>query len=256
LKKDYLEKLKQWRQSHEEHYAAVLMNPPEHTTLLKALPMPSVNLIMGRKRRGKSALAHAIAEKMHETRGCLAVLHIPMANNKVRKDIQRLLPSWMIVTTDRSQWPSDTVVIYDEASQSAHARRSQSDEALNLDDLIGVSGQRKQMILFISHHSRKLDKNAITDADRILWKEPTYAHVLFERDELHDFTMKAFDFFQSLKTDKEHLRTTLLMDFTTFRFQTFTNDVPSYWNDELSCLFEKIKQTPRADSGAILKAND
>ena len=68
-----------------------------------------------------------------------------------------------------------------------------------LDDLIGVSGQRKQMLLFISHHSRKLDKNAITDADRILWKEPTYAHVLFERDELHDFTLKAFDFFQGLK---------------------------------------------------------
>jgi hypothetical protein len=68
--------------------------------------------------------------------------------------------------------------------------------------------------------------------------------------------MKAFDFFQSLKTDREKLRTSLVMDFTTFRFQTFTNDVPSYWSDELSCLFEKIKQTPRNDSSAIFKAGD
>ncbi len=256
MNKNYLAKLKQWRQNHNEHYAQILMDPPEHTTILKALPMPSVEIIMGRKRRGKSALAHAIAEKMHETRGCPAVLHLPMANTKVRKEIKRLLPSWMSITTDRSQWPNDTVVIYDEASQSAHARRSQSDEALDLDDLIGVSGQRKQMILFISHHSRKLDKNAITDADRILWKEPTYAHVLFERDELHDFTMKAFDFFQSLRNDRERLRTTLIMDFTTFRFQTFSNDVPSYWSEELSCLFEKIKQTPRSDPGKILKVED
>jgi hypothetical protein len=256
LKKNYLEKLKLWRHSHEEHYAQILMDPPEHTVMLRALPKPSVNLIMGRKRRGKSALAHAIAETMHEKTGCKAVLHLPMATRKVKKDIQRLLPPWMIITTNRSQWPNDTVVIYDEASQSAHARRSQSDEALDLDDLIGVSGQRKQMILFISHHSRKLDKNAITDADRILWKEPTYAHVLFERDELADFTMKAFDFFQGLKTDREKLRTTLLMDFTTFRFQAFTNDVPSYWNDELSCLFEKIKQAPRAESTGIFQAED
>jgi hypothetical protein len=256
LNKNYLLKLKVWRQSHEEHYAQIMMDPPERTTMQKALPKPSVNLIMGRKRRGKSALAHAIAEKMHESTGALAVLHLPMANKKVRMEIKRLLPSWMVITTDRSQWPNDTVVIYDEASQSAHARRSQSDDALDLDDLIGVSGQRKQMILFISHHSRKLDKNAITDADRILWKEPTYAHVLFERDELHDFTMKAFDFFQECKTDREKLRTTLLMDFTTFRFQTFTNEVPSYWNDELSCLFEKIKQAPKADVAGILSAQD
>jgi hypothetical protein len=109
------------------------------------------------------------------------------------------------------------------------------------------------MILFISHHSRKLDKNAITDADRILWKEPTYAHVLFERDELHDFTVKAFDFFQSLKTDRERLKTALVLDFTTFRFMSFTNDIPSYWSDQLSCLFEKIKQTPKPDASTVLK---
>ena len=34
------------------------------------------------------------------------------------------------------------------------------------------------------------------------------------------------------------------MDFTTFRFQSFSNEVPSYWSEELSCLFEKIKQVP------------
>lgn len=253
MTKNYLEKLAQWRSSHQEHYAQILMNPPEHTTLLQALPFPGVAVIMGRKRRGKSALAHAIAEKLQQTRHCQAVLHLPMAAKNVRKELQRLLPPWMLITTERGQWPTESVVIYDEASQSAHARRSQSDEAIDLDDLIGVSGQRKQMLLFISHHSRKLDKNAITDADRILWKEPTYAHVLFERDELHDFTLKAFDFFQDLKGDKARLKTTLVMDFTTFRFLSFTNEVPSYWSEELSCLFEKIKQVPPLNTAQLLK---
>jgi hypothetical protein len=130
LTKNYLEKLKLWRQNHEQRYAQVLMDPPDRTTMLKALPKPSVNLIMGRKRRGKSALAHSIAEKMYESTGCQVVLHLCMADKKARTEIQRLLPPWMKITTDRSQWPNDTVVIYDEASQSAHARRSQSDEVL------------------------------------------------------------------------------------------------------------------------------
>ena len=73
-------------QSHQEHYAQILMNPPEHTTLLQALPFPGVAVIMGRKRRGKSALAHAIAEKLQQTRHCQAVLHLPTATKGNRRD--------------------------------------------------------------------------------------------------------------------------------------------------------------------------
>lgn len=249
--KKYLEQLKKWRQSHEENYAQVLMQDPPKSTVLKAVPFPGTVVIMGRKRRGKSALAHFIAEKMHNTRHVPVILHLPTAPRDVRNSIKKLLPDWVTITTDRNQWPKNCVVIYDEASQSAHARRTQSESAVDLDNLMGISGQRRQLILFISHHSRKLDINVVTDSERILWKQPTYAHCLFERDELHDFTMKAFDFFANLKTDKKQLRTALVMDFTTFTFQQFENGLPSYWTEDLSRLFENIKGIKQQNDGVI-----
>jgi hypothetical protein len=216
--------------------------------MLKAIPFPSVAIIMGDKGSGKSGVAHARAEMEHKKTGRLAVLHLPTASKNVQKDIRKLIPPWMTITTRRQEWPNDCTVLYDEASQSAHARRSQTGEALELDNLIGISRQRNQLILFISHHSRKLDKNAVTDSGLVLWKRPTYAHVLFEREELHDFVMKAFDFFQAIKNEKQQKRTTLCMDFRTFHFTTFTNDLATYWSHELSCLFERIKNTKTAGS--------
>lgn len=242
VKKTWSDKLKTWRREHDEQYARVLMSPPEHTTLLRAFPRAGVVLIMGSKGSGKSALAHDTAERLHTKGNIPAVLHLPTLPKPKQQSIQSLLPTWMKVVTSTEQWPKGGTVIYDEASQSAHARRTQSSDAVELDNLMGISRQRGQLILFVSHHSHKLDVNVVRDCDRVIWKRPTYAHWLFERDELTDFVLKALDFFQAMK-ESQALKSCMMMDFHNLTFEEFKNGLPTYWSERLSHLFEDIKST-------------
>ena len=164
----------------------------------------------------------------------------------MQRQIQQLLPPWLKVVTSTTAWPKRSVVIYDEAAQSDHARRTQSGDAVELDNLMSISRQRQQLIIFVSHHSRKLDPSVIRDIDVIAWKQPTYAHWLFERNELTDFTLKAVDFYRNMRTDAQRLRTTMLVDFHHFTVKSSTSSLPSYWSERLSHLFEDIKSIRKA----------
>ena len=242
---DWSEKLKKWRKNKQEEYSKAILSPPETTTLYRVLPYPGVVLVMGARRKGKTGLAHEVANQFHSRRHIPAVVHLPHAPEAVRKRLQKLLPPWMKIVSRVSEWPKNAIVIYDEAAQSAHARRTQSGDAVQLDNLIGISGQRNQLIIFISHHSRKLDLNVVHEVDRILWKEPTYAHQMFERDELSDFTMRAYDFFHEIKGEKAKKKATLVVDFHNLRFLKCNNGLPPWWSDDLSRLFQDVQQIGR-----------
>lgn len=234
----WAEKLKRYRKSKTDHYAQAIIGAPKKSRLYSAMRFPGVVMIMGDIRAGKTGLAHSIAGEFHSRKGITAVLHLPRTTDARRRQVKKLVPAWMKVTNLRSQWPKNSVVIYDEAAQSAHSRRSQSGDAIELDDLLAISGQRKQLILFISHHSRKLDLNVCTAIHRIIWKRPTYAHQLWERNELTDFTMKAYDFFRGIKGAIAQKKACLLLDMDEFVFHQCTNSLPAWWSDELSCLFQ------------------
>jgi hypothetical protein len=244
-KKSFTDQLKKFRQNQEEAYAKVIMEDPIKTTLRNAIPKVGVVLIMGDMGAGKSALAHAIAEMRHKAskvKPTPAVFHLPMVDEIMRKQIQRQLPKWIKVTTKTKDWPNHSTVIYDEASQSAHARRTQSGDAVELDNLMGISRQREQLVVFISHHSRKLDPNVLRDMSLIIWKRPTYAHWLFERSEITDFVLKAIQFFKKIHGAKTAQRSCMSINFKELRCEQFTNSLPSYWTERLSKLFEQIKQ--------------
>jgi hypothetical protein len=239
----WTEKLKRYRKDKAEEYAKTVLQPPPKSTLYQVLPFPGLILIMGDRRWGKTGLAHEIANQMNKHRGLPAVVHMPnVVPDNIRRRIQRLLPKWMKVVTNRNEWPKKSVVIYDEAAQTAHARRSQSGDAIELDDLIGISGQREQLIIFIAHHSRKLDLNVITEVNRIIWKKPTYAHQLFERDEVADFSMRAYDFFAGIKGTIPRKKAALVLDFDNFSFKQTNNKLPPWWCDDLSCLFQDVQR--------------
>jgi len=258
MTKSYLEKLKTYRREKEEQYARTIMEKPSPTTILKSIPFPGVALIMGRRRYGKTATAHQIASELHKSRGIPGIVHMPPSTSPdLRNRIQKMLPTWIKVTTKKEEWPKRCVVIYDEAAQTAHARRTQSGDAVELDNLIGISGQREQLLIFICHHSRKLDPNVVREVNRIIWKQPTYAYMLFERDELSDFTMKAFDYFSALRKGRPYNETVkrvlkkacLMLDFDDFRFVTFDSKLPTYWTEDLSVLFQDISKVGRKAPG-------
>ncbi len=257
-KKTFLDELKQWRRDKEEQYAQVMMSTPTPTTILQSMPFPGVVLILGGRGWGKTGVGHQIAVAEHGQRNVPAMVHLPPATPQpLRAKIQKMLPDWMKVTIKPEEWEKRSVVIYDEAAQTAHARRTQSGAAVELDNLIGVSRQRGQLLIFICHHTKKLDPNVVREVNRIIWKRPTYAYQMFERDELTDFTMKAFDYFAAIRNgDKlsEKIlrlikRDNLMLDFDDFKFLSFTNRLPYYWTEQLSNLFEDITKVGRKSPG-------
>lgn len=240
-KQNQANKLKKYRQQKAEEYARAILSIPQKANLYSLIPYPGVVMIMGDIRTDKTGLAHEIVDEMHRWRNLPAILHMPRIDDKLRRAIQRIVPRWMTVTTKRSQWKDRAVVIYDEAAQSAHARRSQSGDAVELDDLLAIAGQREQLILFISHYSRKLDLNVCTAVHRIIWKRPTYAHQLWERDEMADFTSKAYDFFKGIKGEVAQKKACLVLDMEHFGFFQCNNKLPPWWTDRLSRIFKEIQ---------------
>ena len=257
-KKTFLDHLRKWRKDKEEQYARTIMEKPVKSTILKLFHLPGVILILGSRRFGKTASAHKIGEELHKNRGVRVMIHLPPSTPlDTRNKIQRILPAYAKVTTRKEEWEKNSVVIYDEAAQTAHARRTQSGAAVELDNLIGISGQRNQLLVFICHHTKKLDPNVVRELNYIIWKRPTYAYQLFERDELSDFTMKAFDFFADLRKERPMTnavrkllkKSNLVLDFDNFAFHTFENQLPSYWTEDLSNLFEDITKVGRKAPG-------
>lgn len=248
----WTQKLKLYRNEKSDAYARTILSPPEKTNLYSALRFPGVAIIMGDIRSGKTGVAHEIAYEYHKRRNIPAVLHLPSLNEVKRKKIQKLVPPWMIVCTKRSQWPQKSVVIYDEAARSAHSRRSQSGDAMELDDLLSIAGQREQLILFISHYSRKLDLNVCTGVHRIIWKRPTFAHQLWERDEMADFTGRAYDFFREIRGELAQRKAVLILDMDNFGFHQCTNKLPPWWSDELSRVFRDMNGNNETMRGGII----
>ena len=236
----FVEKRKRWQKGQEEHLAKILMSPPERITFRKAIPFPGVVVIMGAKGEGKSALAYEVMNQLHKTHGAKGCIFVPPHLAGIVKKLKGLVPAWVTIVTDLKSLPKGAVVLIDEASQSAHARRTQAKQSLDLDALVGISRQKGQLIIFISHHSRKLDPNLIHECDRILWKRPTYAHALFERSEISDFTFKALEFFNGIKGKLTIKKTVLMMDFHNLRFATFRNGIPPWWSEKISTIFEHV----------------
>lgn len=237
-KLSWAEKLKRYQKSKADDYARRILEEPQKVSLYSTLRFPGLCMIAGDIRTGKTGLAHEIASMMHSRRKLPATLHIPPDLEKRRAEIQKLVPPWMKVTSKRSEWVHGGVVIYDESAQTAHSRRAQSGDAVDLDNLLAIAGQRQQLILFISHYSRKLDLNVVTALHRIIWKRPTYAHQLWERNEITDFVSKAYDFFSGIKGEVAQKRACLVLNLDSFTFQQTTNRLPPWWGDNLSRLFE------------------
>lgn len=235
----WIELMKKWETKKREQMAEAVMRPPVHTTLLKVIPFPGVVLIMGDRGAGKTATACAIMEAFHNGRYQLGgTVKLPEALPKGKK---RIFPSWIKPVYKIKDLPHRSACLIDEASQIAHARRSQSTANLDMDNLVSISRQRQQLILLVCHHSRKIDLNDVHSSSLIVWKQPTYADTLWERDELQRYSLRAIDFFEGLKTKQARLRASFMMDLRHMKFYSMNNGLPSWWNDDLSAVFSLFK---------------
>lgn len=217
--------------------AAARSIPDSELSFTEAFPFPGVILVMGERGSGKTGLTFWLMDQYHtrskqEIKG--AVLKAP-------KPLRKLLPAWVETPGDILSLPQKAVVVIDEAQLVGHARRSASDSNLELANLVALSRQRRQLLILISHHSRKLDVLTVLDADRIVWKQPSYGHALFDRPEIRPFTARAIRAFEQVNGDPR--KRAYVLDFHSLRFGMVSTSLPQWWKEEMSFSLASLGQT-------------
>ena len=202
--------------------------PDKKFSFKQAFPHPGVDLVLGQRGSGKTAFGFWLMEQIYnQTNGAIggAILKAPAG-------VKKLLPSWVATPNRIKGIPTDSVVIIDEAQQMANSRRSASSENLDMAQLVALSRQRNQLIILISHHSRKLDMNEVMDCSRVIWKKPSAGQVMFERKEMKPFAERAVQKFAERKGNL--LKVAYVMDFENLSFGFTPTKLASFWSEGLS----------------------
>lgn len=174
--------------------------PSDAPDWLDILVEPFTALILGQRGGGKTALGHLLLEVFGENTDRDAyILGFP-------EHLRDELPEWIDVLppeTGMEQWPEESVVLIHEAHMLVHARRSQNAENVELDELVTISRHKDSDIIFETQQSQRLDKNAVTAADAIIFREPALMQSDFERGGMKKIVNAADDYFEQFVEEVE-----------------------------------------------------
>lgn len=204
-----------------------IYTPPPDAQWLTLAPHPSVILVLGKRGSGKSALGYRLLE-LFRNQAAPYVVGFPQASRK-------LLPDWIGFVDSLEDVPPKAVILLDESYIQYHARDSMSDEGRNIGQLVNLSRQRAQTLIFIVQEARQLDVNAISQADVIVVKELSEISRDFERRELKRFTEKARVAFAGVKGNRQ--RWTWVYSEAAGDARLVENELASFWKPALSRAF-------------------
>jgi len=186
---------------------------------------PCVIVILGFRRKGKSALAWWLLEHIHQRQELTACcVGLPKKHHSK-------VPKWVKHFADITKLPKNAVVLLDEAALRFAARRFSSDPNMMMQSLIALSGQKKQTIIFVAHVARLLDVDSIMESDIVVFKMPSLAHVKFERREIAEYTKEAR---HQLQAKRNPIKWSWIVDFHEDKRGLLSNSLPSFWTEDLS----------------------
>jgi len=211
-----------------------LINPPDNTAIeaskwLALIKHPEVIVILGKKGSGKSALGFRILEYFRWTLP-VYVIGLPV-------DAHKYLPDWIGVKPELKDVPPDSIVMVDESYVLYHARSSMTAQAKALSEMLNLSRQRNQTLIFVSQESRQIDRNILSAADVIIFKEPGMLQSRFDRPELRDIAKEAKLAFTTVRGDKRNW--SYVHAPNADYMGLIENRVPTFWNQKLSRAFAR-----------------
>ncbi|MFA5186445.1 MAG: hypothetical protein WC551_08220 [Patescibacteria group bacterium] len=195
----------------------------------KIITPESVAIILGRKGKGKSALAYWVSEYMAKTHSLL-----PVVINLPRERQHLLPPSYVIRELPDIPRISDAVVIIDEGTTMLPAGSKLEDM---IKGFVSLSRQRNQIILFIFHSSSDVGSRILRGVDAILIKEPSQRQIQHGSKDAWFRTLlsEAKDRFEALEDLKADPREYTFVDSEEPEFRgMLQNPLPSFWTDGLS----------------------
>ncbi|MEE8471002.1 MAG: helix-turn-helix domain-containing protein [Dehalococcoidia bacterium] len=146
---------------------------------------------------------------------------------------RRLLPEWIGGVPTIEALPQDSIGLVDESYTLFHSRTSSSDRARALSSQINLSRQRGITLIFVSQESRQVDKNIVSSADIIIFKNPGVLQLEFERRELRRIAEEARKMFDTIG-DKNKRKWAYVFAPRSDFVGMLANSLPSFWTPSLS----------------------
>lgn len=237
--------------------------PPKAPEWVDIFEEPFTILILGQRGGGKTALGHLLTEEFGGTESDrdAYIMGFP-------EHLRDLLPEWIEILpdhTDMDNWPQDSVVLIHEAHHLIHARRSMDAENLSIDNLVTVSRHKNSNIIFETQQSQRLDRNAVTAVDGIVFREPALMQADFERKQMRKLVKKAEDVFD------KYVETVETEDFTwretsdevkkhayvySGRFDgEYPHRIPlaDHWTEEISKAYGEVPSSASESGGSTVE---
>lgn len=184
-----------------------------------------IGIILGARGQGKSALGMRLIENIHywTNRRCMAIGFE-----------QKSLPKWIQVAEEINDIPNGSVVLIDEGGILFSSRESMSSPNKLLSSLLLIARHKDISILFISQNSSNLELNAIRQADFLLLKPSSLLQKDFERKKIKDIYTEIQEKFDEYKNQVgiTYIYSDVYNGFV-------TNELPSFWSEEVSKAFKK-----------------
>ena len=188
---------------------------------------PSVVLILGGRGSGKSALGYRQLE-LH--RYSLTPYVVGLS-----KQGQKLLPDWIGVVECLEDLPSKSIALVDEAYLWYHSRESLSSASRDMSRILNLSRQKEQTIIFVSQEARQIDRNIVSSANVLIFKELGMLQLEFDRKELSRLVTKAKQALETIEADRRGWSYVYSPD---AGFEgLLENSLPTFWNKNLSHIF-------------------
>lgn len=196
----------------------------------------TVNIILGRKGAGKSALGYFLLEKISEHYNLQPiVVNLPETKRNLLPD------SFSIRSLDGVKTAENSIVLIDEGTTMLPAGQTKLEEMIK--GFEALSRQRNQIIIFIFHASSDVGSRILRGVDTVLLKEPSKRQIQHGSKDnwWHDLLLEAKDKFNTIRDMGEDKRAYTYVDCEEPEFQgLLPNSLPSFWGEDLSCAFAGV----------------
>ena len=184
----------------------------------------TIGIILGARGQGKSALGMRLLENIYSStkRPCTAMGFESKA-----------LPSWIKVVENVDDIPNGSFVLIDEGGILFSSRDSMSNANKMLSSLLLIARHKDISIVFISQNSSNLELNILRQADYLLLKPSSLMQIDFERKKIQQMYKEVSD-----KFDTYHSIRGLTYIYSDLFRGFVSNDLPSFWNDDVSKSFK------------------
>lgn len=200
----------------------------------------TVNLVLGKKGRGKSALAYYLLELLSPLHQLLpVVVNFPQERQSLLPDI------YIIKGLEDALFTENAIVLIDEGTTQLPAGN-------RLEELIkacsSLSRQRNQILLFVFHASRDVGSRILRGMDTVMVKEPSRRQIeQGSKDKWFRLLLEAAR--REIRVIEGERRGWTYVDADDPEFRgLMENPLPTFWTDGLSTVWRGVAVAASQDT--------